>query len=52
MLEKILGGALLVVGFFMFALGPSDRIQIEAFGRLARVVGLALMVVGVILLKM
>jgi len=52
MLEKILGGVLLVVGFFIFALGPSDRIQIEAFGRLARVVGLAMMVVGVILLKM
>jgi uncharacterized protein YjeT (DUF2065 family) len=52
MLEKIFGGLLLVVGFFIFALGPFDRIQIEAFSRSARLVGLALMVVGVILIKM
>jgi len=52
MLEQITGGVLLVVGFFMFALGPYDRLQIGAFGRLARLVGLALMVAGVILIKM
>lgn len=51
MLQQISGAALLVVGFFIFALGPFDRIQIEAFGRLARLVGLALMIVGVMLIK-
>ena len=52
MLEKILGGVLLAAGFFIFALGPFDRIQIEAFGRVARVVGLGMMVAGVLLIKM
>jgi uncharacterized protein YjeT (DUF2065 family) len=51
MLEKILGGILLVAGFFVFALGPAGRLQVEAFGRTARLVGLAMMVAGIVLLK-
>jgi hypothetical protein len=52
MLEKILGGALLVAGFFMFALGPGGRLQIDAFGNMARLLGIAMMVAGAVLLKM
>ena len=51
MLQQIAGGALFVLGLFIFALGPFDRIQIEPFSRTARVVGLGMMVVGVILVK-
>jgi len=51
MFQQIAGGALLVLGFFVFALGPFDRIQIEAFARTARVVGLGMMVLGVLLIK-
>ncbi|MFH1623146.1 MAG: hypothetical protein ABIA12_01345 [Candidatus Aenigmatarchaeota archaeon] len=51
MLDKVAGVVLLVVGFFMFALGPYDRVQIEAFSRLARLVGLIMMIAGVVLLK-
>ena len=51
MLQQIAGVALFVAGFFIFALGPFDRIQIEPFSRTARVVGLGMMVVGVILVK-
>jgi len=51
MLDKVAGVVLLVAGFFVFALGPYDRVQIEAFARLARLVGLIMMVAGVVLLK-
>lgn len=51
MLQQIVGGALVVSGFFMLALGPYDRLQIAAFTNLMRLVGLALMVAGALLLK-
>jgi len=51
MLQQIAGGALFVLGFCIFALGPFDRIQIEPFSRTARVVGLGMMIAGVLLIK-
>jgi len=49
---KIFGAFFILLGGFLFVAGPSDRrIQIDAFGNTARLFGIILIVIGVIMLK-
>lgn len=52
MVLKIVGGLSLVVGLFLLFFGPEDRrVQLVAYGNTARLLGLILIVIGIVLLK-
>jgi hypothetical protein len=51
MVLKIFGGLSLIVGLFLLIGGPSDRGQIPAYGNTARLLGIILIGIGIVLLK-
>lgn len=51
MLTKILGALSLAVGGFLLLFGPGDRVQIDAYGNMGRLIGLIMIVAGVLMLK-
>jgi|WetSurMetagenome_2_1015567.scaffolds.fasta_scaffold631621_2 hypothetical protein len=52
LLGAIVGGIVMLIGFFMLVFGPGDRLQLSEFGQMARIVGLVLMGVGIIIIKL
>ncbi len=52
MLTSIIGAALMLVGLFLFLFGPGDRVQIVPYTNMARVLGLILIIVGVVMIKL
>lgn len=53
MLMKLLGGLSLVLGLLLFIFGPygETKIQLPAYGNVARLLGLILMAAGVLMIK-
>lgn len=51
MVLKVFGGISLVVGLFLLIGGPGDRAQIPAYGNAARLLGIILIIIGIVLLK-
>jgi hypothetical protein len=50
MLTKILGVLSLGFGLFLLIGGPGDRVQIEAYGNTARLLGLIMIIAGIVML--
>jgi hypothetical protein len=50
--EMTLGGLFsLAIGFFMLVYGPGDRLQLKEWGRMARLIGLGFIALGILLIK-
>ncbi len=53
MIRQIFGAILAFLGFLFLFYGPGDgRPQIPAYGRTAMLIGLAMIVVGILLIKL
>ena len=52
MISKVFGGLLTVIGFFLLIGAPGDRAQILAYANTGRLIGIALMAIGIVLVKL
>ena len=52
MILKIIGGGLVLFGFFLLMGAPGDRAQMVSYGNTGRLIGLIMMVIGILLIKL
>jgi len=53
MLRQIIGAIMILIGLFMSVLGPGDgRPQLAAYGKTGILLGMALVILGVLMIKL